>query len=109
MMKEVNNKEAINLTNKIYNEICKNVKKYDNLIEGDISYLEALRTNTNYSGSVMKSLALDMEELRDVNKTKFNMIIFGKEEVDEKDFYSFIYNTLSFVANGIKRNKGVNK
>lgn len=108
-MKEINNKEAISLTNRIYDEICKNVKKYDSLIEGDISYSEALRINSDYSESVMQSLALDMKKLRDINKTRFNMIIFGKEEVDEQEFYPFIYNTLSFVAAGIKRDKGVNK
>lgn len=108
-MKEINNKEAINLTNNIYNVICKNIVEYDNLIEGDISYSDALRINPTYSENVIQGLLLDMKKLREINNIKFNIIIFGKEETDENEFYTFVFNTLSFVASGLKRKKGVNK
>lgn len=95
--------EAINLTNEIYYIMRKNIMKYDDSLEEDISYSDALISNISYRNKVLQSLICDMKELKKSNELKFNEVIFGRDNVSEEEFSFFVYNLLLFIVKDIKR------
>lgn len=97
-MKEINIKEAINLSNSINKVIKEVLKENRNLMTDESSYLEAYNKNETYRAKVGEEVTKRINELKEINPTKFNMILFAKEEVTKEEMFEFIFNIIIKVA-----------
>lgn len=97
-MKEINIKEAMNLSNSINKVIKKVLKENRSLMSDESSYLEAYDKNEIYREKVGEDVTKRINELKVINPTKFNMILFAKEEVTKEEMFEFIFNIIIKVA-----------